>query len=366
MNFLNNYFNEYVQLFNGTDIAKLFKFAQICLETKKSGGKIIFAGNGASASISSQAATDFTQHANIRTVAMNDHNQISAFGNDYGYENWVSNSLEFYADSNDLVVLISSSGKSMNIINAALKAKELGNRIITFTGFNENNELRKLGDLNFWVNSTSYNHVENIHLSWILLTATFIEKGKQDRFYSDSIYEIIKNISDSKIYEDLEKYKTMCIECSKNRGKVIYLGNGGSASLSSHAAIDFTKQSKIRSVAFNDHNLLTCFANDYGLDNWMLEALKAYSDSADLLVLASCSGKSKNVLIAAEYWNSLNLPMITFSGFNNMNPLSNLGNVNFYAESSEYSIVQSIHSIWVFAVADWIFEIARQNFIHEN
>jgi D-sedoheptulose 7-phosphate isomerase len=351
--FLKSYFDEYRKIFQASEIEKLLEFSKLCIQTRKKNGKIIFAGNGASASISSQAATDFTQHSGIRTMALNDHNLISAFGNDYGYEYWVENAINFYADTNDLIVLISSSGKSPNIINAAKKAIDLGCNVVTFTGFEVNNSLKKLGSLNFWVDSNSYNHIENTHLSWILLTATFIEKNTTD-YYKKSLAEIERLISQNDVFSKLEKYKEVCIRTSQKKGKVIYAGNGGSASLSSHAAVDFTKQSKIRSVSFNDHNLLTCFANDYGQENWIKEALKAYADENDSVVLASCSGKSKNVLIAADYAIQNKLSLITFTGFLKDNPLSNKGDINFWVDSKDYSVVQSVHSIWIFTVADWL------------
>jgi len=85
-----------------------------------------------------------------------------------GYENWVSKSIEYYGDPKDLVILISSSGKSKNIINAAKKAKSLNMSVITLTGFNMRNPISKLGDLNFWVDSNEYNIIEMVHHVWLV------------------------------------------------------------------------------------------------------------------------------------------------------------------------------------------------------
>ena len=74
--------------------------------------------------------------------------------------------IEYYADPPDLVVLISSSGESINMINAARKSKSLGLTVVTFTGFKEGNSLSLMGNLNFWANSKSYNHVESVHQIW--------------------------------------------------------------------------------------------------------------------------------------------------------------------------------------------------------
>ena len=74
----------------------------------------------------------------------------------------------FYSDDGDLIILISSSGESKNMINAANYCRINKIKLITFTGFNKNNKVSKLGDLNFWVNSKKYNYVENIHQTWLL------------------------------------------------------------------------------------------------------------------------------------------------------------------------------------------------------
>ena len=110
-------------------------------------------GNGGSASIASHLAVDFTKAAGVRSITFNESSLLTCFGNDYGYQNWVKKALEFYADKQDLIILISSSGNSKNIINGAKKAKEMNCKLVTFSGFSEDNGLNNLGDLNFWVNS---------------------------------------------------------------------------------------------------------------------------------------------------------------------------------------------------------------------
>ena len=94
---------------------------------------------------------------------------ITCFANDYGFEHWAEKAIDFYGDEGDLLIVISSSGKSENMINA-VKAARNGNfhSVITLSGFSENNPLKKLGDINFWVDNKSYNFVENIHQIWLL------------------------------------------------------------------------------------------------------------------------------------------------------------------------------------------------------
>ena len=136
--------------------------------------KIIIAGNGGSSSIASHLSVDLTNAANIRAINFNDVGLITCFSNDYGYEKWISRALDSYANPGDLIILISSSGQSKNMLVAAKKARDLGVSISTFTGFNSNNPLRELGDINFWVDSKEYNIVEMTHHVWLLAIVDYI------------------------------------------------------------------------------------------------------------------------------------------------------------------------------------------------
>jgi D-sedoheptulose 7-phosphate isomerase len=87
----------------------------------------------------------------------------------------VTQSLKNFLEIGDVVILISSSGESKNMINAARFTKKNKNLLITFTGFNKNNQLKNIGDVNFWVNSKIYNIVESIHQSWLLMLVDYIK-----------------------------------------------------------------------------------------------------------------------------------------------------------------------------------------------
>ncbi len=168
-NFISDYYIECARLLNTSGIAdNVIAAKQMITDGASSGGKLIFAGNGASASIANHGSLDFTKQAKIRSVNFNESAFITAFSNDYGYENWVKKAIEFYGEENDTVVLISCSGNSPNVVNAAKYSKESGLNLITFTGFNENNPLKKIGDINFWVDSRAYNIIESVHHVWLL------------------------------------------------------------------------------------------------------------------------------------------------------------------------------------------------------
>jgi len=358
--FLDDYLARYRRALLSTDVrAELLAFRDMCKRVRSTGNKLIFAGNGASASISSHAATDFTQHAKVRAVCFNDHSLITAFANDYGYEHWAARALEAYSDPGDVVVLISSSGKSPNIVNAAKYVQEQGLQLVVFSGFSPDNPLRTMGKPSFWVNSLSYNFVESVHLIWILTVANLLEQeGEDHAFLEKHFMDHERALFGFDNRAELVAFRDLCRDISKKGGKMIFAGNGGSASIASHAATDFTKQSKVRTVCFNDHNLISAFANDYGQEYWIAQCIEHYADSRDAVVLISSSGRSKNLINAANLVRKKGLPLVTFTGFDSANQLRELGHVNFWVDSRNYNVTEAVHSIWIFCVADMLMDKA--------
>ena len=165
----NKYFKLYKkQLFDETVFNHLLEIKQDLETVHENGNKTMIMGNGGSAAIASHVAVDFSKNANIRMVNFNEADLITCLANDYGYEHWMAKAIEIYGDEDDQVILISSSGKSPNILNAAKTSKDKGYKIITFTGFDQNNPLKTSGNLNFWVNSQAYNIIEMVHHIWLL------------------------------------------------------------------------------------------------------------------------------------------------------------------------------------------------------
>ena len=128
------------------------------------GNKLIFAGNGGSAGIASHMATDYSKNGGLRAWAMNDGSMLTCLGNDYGYEYVFAKQIEFHARSGDLLIAISSSGRSANILNAVRSGREMGCDVVTLSGFSPDNPLRETGNINFYVNSELYGYVEVGHL----------------------------------------------------------------------------------------------------------------------------------------------------------------------------------------------------------
>jgi D-sedoheptulose 7-phosphate isomerase len=129
------------------------------------GGKAIFVGNGGSASIASHMAVDFSKNAGIPAMAFNDGVTLTCLGNDLGYEQVFARQIEMYGRADDVLVAISSSGNSANILNAVAAARALGMPVLTLSGFAPDNRLRQLGDWNLYVPSAEYGFVEIVHLA---------------------------------------------------------------------------------------------------------------------------------------------------------------------------------------------------------
>ena len=159
------------------DMEDLSNTIEIIENLRLTNGKLIIVGNGGSASIASHVSVDFVNKTNIRAINFNEPNLITCLANDYGYSEWVSKAIDKYCDKRDIALLISSSGESKNILNAAKAADILGMQVITFSGFSRHNSLQKLGKVNFWVNSTEYNEIEMVHHIWLVaLTEHFSSK----------------------------------------------------------------------------------------------------------------------------------------------------------------------------------------------
>jgi D-sedoheptulose 7-phosphate isomerase len=168
-------FNELINnAINSIDNDLLVKSAKMFKNVKSTGKKIIVVGNGGSAAMASHVAVDLTKAAGCRAITFNEADLLTCFANDYGYENWVEKALNFYADKGDVVILISSSGTSKNIVNGANWAKQNGLSVITLSGFNSDNPLKKIGDINLWVDSKGYNIIEMAHHIWLVAIVDYI------------------------------------------------------------------------------------------------------------------------------------------------------------------------------------------------
>ncbi|MEW6573287.1 MAG: SIS domain-containing protein [Bacillota bacterium] len=138
--------------------------------------------------------------------------------------------------------------------------------------------------------------------------------------------------------------------------KLIFIGNGGSAAIAGHMAIDFWKNGGMRAVAFNDGALLTCIGNDFGYPEVFAKPVEVFAEPGDVLVAISSSGQSENILRGVEAGRAAGCKVITLSGFSRTNPLRKLGDFNFYVPVSHYGFVEVAHQMILHAMLDIIME----------
>lgn len=173
--FLADYFDRYRRSLFAPEVhGQLISLKEQFLIVDASGRKTIIAGNGGSAGIAGHCAVDFVKNAGLRCMNFNDTGLVTSLANDYGYERWIEKALELYASEGDVVVLVSSSGHSPNVLRAADYARSQGYYLVTFTGFAPDNPLRQKGQLNFWVDSRAYNIVEMTHQIWLLAVCDMV------------------------------------------------------------------------------------------------------------------------------------------------------------------------------------------------
>jgi D-sedoheptulose 7-phosphate isomerase len=130
---------------------------------KGEGRKALLVGNGGSAAIVSHLHNDLCKAVGLRAIVFHEAPLLTALANDNGYETVFQQPIDLWADPHDLLIAVSSSGESPNIVAAATHARDQGCRIVTFTGFQSTNRLRALGDLNVYVPALGYGYVEMAH-----------------------------------------------------------------------------------------------------------------------------------------------------------------------------------------------------------
>lgn len=174
-------FNSVLRLAEATDRSGTQQDVNVALELMLAdaralharGDKMMLIGNGGSAAIASHMSEDFSKAAGIRALSFNDAPTLTCLGNDFGYEHVFEKQVEWFARKGDMLVAISSSGKSPNILKAVAAARAIGTSVVTLSGFEPSNPLRTSGDLNFYLPSSQYGFVEAGHLALLSAVVDF-------------------------------------------------------------------------------------------------------------------------------------------------------------------------------------------------
>ena len=139
------------------------KWIDMALTIRNENYTIFFIGNGASASMASHFSADIRKNASITTQVFTDAALLTAYANDLSYEDVFAAPLRSSMKAKDMLVAISSSGESSNIIKAAAVAKEKGGTVVTLSAKKPNNALRHMGHLNFYIPAKTYGMAETSH-----------------------------------------------------------------------------------------------------------------------------------------------------------------------------------------------------------
>lgn len=152
------------------------RWVERSVELREARRQLFLIGNGASASMASHFAADLAKNARLRTQVFTDLSLVTAISNDIAYEKVYSEPLSWHGEQGDILVAISSSGRSPNILEGARAAREAGMFVVTLSAMGVDNPLRALGDLNLYIPARSYGNAETSHAAvlhhWVdLLTA---------------------------------------------------------------------------------------------------------------------------------------------------------------------------------------------------
>jgi D-sedoheptulose 7-phosphate isomerase len=137
----------------------------ICRGAHNAARKVMFIGNGGSMGIAAHMAIDFSKNGGMRAMALGDSAALTCLGNDFGYADVFARQIDWHGAAGDVLIAISSSGESANILNGVAAARSRQCKVVTFSGFRDDNRLRGLGDVNFYVRAEEYGFVEVAHQS---------------------------------------------------------------------------------------------------------------------------------------------------------------------------------------------------------
>jgi D-sedoheptulose 7-phosphate isomerase len=151
----------------------------------------------------------------------------------------------------------------------------------------------------------------------------------------------------------IDRLRGLIRRASSQGNTTLIAGNGGSAGIASHLAIDYSKNGGLRMMALNDAAALTCLANDLGYEQVFAKQVEMHGRKGDLLIAISSSGRSPNILKSVEAARAKGMDVATLSGFDADNPLRQMGDVNFFTASHLYGFVEILHTTLLHAALDF-------------
>ncbi len=144
--------------------------------------------------------------------------------------------------------------------------------------------------------------------------------------------------------EGFYRWQDLTIEAKEKKRTIYLIGNGASASMSSHFAADLAKNAHLHTEVFSDLSLITALSNDMGYEWVFAEPLRRRAKKGDMLVAISSSGSSKNILLAVDVAREIELNVITVSAMSSANPLRFKGHLNAYVPAETYGCAETCHA----------------------
>lgn len=175
-----------------------------------------------------------------------------------------------------------------------------------------------------------------------------------NEYFQDFNNALTTCLADPKHQKALADSIALLKSTQAKKSKIILVGNGGSAAIAEHMAIDLTKNAGLKAIAFSGSPMITTFANDFGYERVFEKAIDAFADQPDVLIAISSGGTSKNILNACAAAKKKGMLIITFSGFSMDNPLRKTGDINMWVDSRAFGYVELIHNALIHYINDAI------------
>ncbi len=150
-------------------------------------------------------------------------------------------------------------------------------------------------------------------------------------------------------------------EAKRTGGTVLAIGNGGSQVVAQHVEMDLCNRAGMRARSFSSTPVMTALCNDHGHEKAYAMLLGSQSRSGDVLIAVSSSGASPNIVAAAKVARAMDIPVITFSGFEADNNLRAAGDLNFWVDSDSYGFVELAHETLVHYLSDRCVEAEQKS-----
>ena len=168
-------------------------------------------------------------------------------------------------------------------------------------------------------------------------------------FWVNPFKKYIKTLQCAHIEEQFSKFK----DVFNKYNNIIILGNGGSNSIASHISQDYVKFHNKNSLVFSDPSMLTCFINDFGMQNAYRKFLEYYATPETLCILISSGGESKNIVNCIKHCENNVIPYGILTGFGITNKARSIANSalwDYHVDSRDYGIVECVHQIFLHGV----------------